>query len=280
MDEVATLSSRAAKRADARASTCSSCTSPTAICCRRFISPRREPAHRRIRRQPREPHALSRSRCSTRCARSWPDEKPISVRISATDWVATSGITGEDSVAHREDAQGPWLRPGRRLGRPDHARRQAGLWPHVPDAVRRAGAHEAGIPTIAVGNITTRRPGQHDRRRGPRRLVALARPHLPTRISRCDAAALYGFGARAGRYNTRRPRIRPSAWPSAPRPRPCRCARRPSRAATGGRRPKKVARRRSSAVGAIPSGVLSPSRATRGPLPCPRGRGWRAQRAG
>ncbi len=50
----------------------------------------------------------------------WPDDKPMSVRISATDWI-DGGVTGDDAVADRADVRGCRLRPDRRLDRPDRS---------------------------------------------------------------------------------------------------------------------------------------------------------------
>ncbi len=51
----------------------------------------------------------TRWRCSRRCARPGPTEKPISVRISATDWVGDDGVTPDEAVGDRADVRG---RPG------------------------------------------------------------------------------------------------------------------------------------------------------------------------
>ena len=101
---------------------------------------------------------------------AWPAHLPMSVRISAHDW-APGGNTADDAVTGGAPVQAGRLRHDRRLQRPDHARRQAGLWPHVPDAVfgphpqrgrhchHRRGRHQRG------------RPCQQHHRRRPRRPV-------------------------------------------------------------------------------------------------------------
>ncbi len=82
----------------------------------------------------------------------WPAAKPMSVRISATDWVE-GGITGDDAVliarAFRDGS-----RPAGRLGRTNLHHGQARLWPHVPNPFSDRIRNEAGVPTMAVGNIT------------------------------------------------------------------------------------------------------------------------------
>ena len=50
------------------------------------------------------------------CRAEWPAAKPISVRISATDWYP-GGFTGDDAVELAGTAPGPRLRPGRCLHR-------------------------------------------------------------------------------------------------------------------------------------------------------------------
>ena len=53
---------------------------------------------------------------------AWPDEKPMSVRISATDW-EDGGLTGDDAVEVARAVPRGGLRSDRRLDRPDHCRR-------------------------------------------------------------------------------------------------------------------------------------------------------------
>ena len=67
----------------------------------------------------------------------WPADKPISVRISANDWVGADGITPEDAVAIARLLQGGRRRHHRRVGRPDLAGGAARVRAHVPDAVLR-----------------------------------------------------------------------------------------------------------------------------------------------
>ena len=61
---------------------------------------------------------------------------PMSVRISAHDWVE-GGITPDDAVRDRARLQGGRRRPDRLLVGPGQQAAEAGLRPHVPDAVRR-----------------------------------------------------------------------------------------------------------------------------------------------
>ena len=122
----------------------------------------------------------------------WPEERPMSVRISATDWVA-GGVDGPEAVeiARAFQAAGadiihvsagqtsPAARPvyGRMFQTP------------LSDRIR----NEAGVPTIAVGNITE--PDQVNAiiAAGRADLCALARPHLTDPQWTLRAAAALGY---------------------------------------------------------------------------------------
>jgi hypothetical protein len=64
---------------------------------------------------------------------AWPPAKPMSVRISATDW-HEHGVTGEDSVLIAEAFAAAGRRPRRRLDRAGRPERAAGLRAVLPDA--------------------------------------------------------------------------------------------------------------------------------------------------
>ena len=89
---------RGARWPSAPASTCWSCTTPTATCCR--PSSRRSPTGARddyggsLENRMRFPLEVFRAVRAV-----WPAGKPISVRISANDWVGAEGVTPEDAVA-------------------------------------------------------------------------------------------------------------------------------------------------------------------------------------
>ena len=93
-------------------------------------------AHRRIRRLARKPHALP-ARGVPRHARGLAGRE--------ADVGAHLGDRLAGRRPHRRRRRRRWrgclresrLRPDRRLDRPDHAGRRAGLRPHVPDAVLR-----------------------------------------------------------------------------------------------------------------------------------------------
>jgi anthraniloyl-CoA monooxygenase len=121
----------------------------------------------------------------------WPQEKPMSVRISATDW-AEGGLTGEDSVelARMFAAAGCDLidvSTGQTV--PD-AEPLYGRMFQTPfsDQIR----NEAGLATMCVGAITTADQVNTIVAAGRADLVALARPHLVDPSFTMQAAAWYG----------------------------------------------------------------------------------------
>jgi len=123
----------------------------------------------------------------------WPKRKPISCRISATDWVADGGLTGVDAVevakmlyAHGADIIDVSSGQTSPDADPVYGRM---FQTHLSEQVRL----EARVPTIAVGNITT--PDQVNTivAAGRADLVALARPHLTEPHFTLKAAAHYGY---------------------------------------------------------------------------------------
>ena len=127
----------------------------------------------------------------------WPQAKPISVRLSATDWVADRGLTAADSVAIARmlKAQGCDLVDVSAGQTTTEARPVYGRMFQVPfaDQIRQ----EAGIATIAVGNITTADQVNTIVASGRADLVALARPHLADPYFTLRAATQYGYRAQA-----------------------------------------------------------------------------------
>jgi anthraniloyl-CoA monooxygenase len=122
----------------------------------------------------------------------WPEYKPISVRISATDWVE-GGITPDDAVeiARAFDAAGADLidvSAGQtsRLARPVYGRM---FQTPFSDRIR----NELRIATMAVGNITDADQVNSIVAAGRADLVALARPHLSDPYFTLHAAAQLGY---------------------------------------------------------------------------------------
>jgi anthraniloyl-CoA monooxygenase len=122
---------------------------------------------------------------------AWPAHKPMSVRISATDW-AGGGITGDDAV-HIAQA---FAEAGVDLvdvstGQTVHdAQPVYGRMFQTPfsDQVR----NEARVATMCVGNITTADQVNTILAAGRADLVALGRPHLVDPSFTLRAAAWYG----------------------------------------------------------------------------------------
>jgi anthraniloyl-CoA monooxygenase len=124
------------------------------------------------------------------CREAWPKEKPMSVRISATDW-APGGLSGEDLVAATRmlkeagcdliDVSTGQTVPQQR---PVYGRMYQASY---ADWVR----NEVGIATMTVGAITT--PDQVNTllAAGKADLVALARPHLANPYFTLQASAWY-----------------------------------------------------------------------------------------
>jgi anthraniloyl-CoA monooxygenase len=122
--------------------------------------------------------------------RVWPADKPMSVRISATDW-KDGGLTGADAVevARAFAAAGCDLidvSSGQTV--PDAAPIYGRMF-QTPfaDQIR----NEAGLATMCVGAITTADQVNTILAAGRADLVALARPHLVDPSFTLHAAAWY-----------------------------------------------------------------------------------------
>jgi anthraniloyl-CoA monooxygenase len=123
---------------------------------------------------------------------AWPADRPMSVRISATDWVA-DGIDGADAVAiarafHAAGADILHVSTGQTS--PDATPVYGRMW-QTPfsDRVR----NEAHVPTIAVGNITEADQVNSIIAAGRADLCSLARPHLSDPNWTLRAAAELGY---------------------------------------------------------------------------------------
>jgi anthraniloyl-CoA monooxygenase len=126
---------------------------------------------------------------------SWPAARPMSVRISATDWVEGDGLPGDEAVAvaaafHQAGADILHVSTGQTsaAARPVYGRMFQTPW---SDRIR----NEAGVPTIAVGNITEPDQVNSIVAAGRADLCALARPHLTDPHWTLRAAAELGFAA-------------------------------------------------------------------------------------
>jgi anthraniloyl-CoA monooxygenase len=123
---------------------------------------------------------------------AWPVERPMSVRISATDWVE-DGLPGEEAVAvaaafHRAGADIIHISTGQTAAaaQPVYGRMFQTPW---SDRIR----NEAGVATIAVGNIIEPDQVNSIIAAGRADLCALARPHLTDPHWTLRAAAELGF---------------------------------------------------------------------------------------
>lgn len=122
----------------------------------------------------------------------WPEDRPISVRISATDWVGEDGVTGDEAVeiarAFKDhgcdiiDVSAGQTTPD---AKPVYGRMFQTMF---SEQIR----NEAGIPTVAVGNITTADQVNTIVAAGRADVVALARPHLTNPHFTLEASAWYG----------------------------------------------------------------------------------------
>jgi anthraniloyl-CoA monooxygenase len=125
---------------------------------------------------------------------AWPDEKPMSVRISATDWV-DGGLTGDDAV----EVARAFAEAGCDLIDVSTGQTVADAQPvfgrmfQTPfsDQIR----NDAGLATMCVGAITTADQVNTIIAAGRADLVALARPHLVDPYFAMRAAAWYGAPA-------------------------------------------------------------------------------------
>jgi anthraniloyl-CoA monooxygenase len=109
---------------------------------------------------------------------AWPEDKPMSVRISATDWLGEGGITAEDAVAIAKafKAAGVDIIDVSAGQTSLEAQPVYGRMFQTPfaDAVR----NDAGVATMAVGNIFETDHVNSIIAAGRADLCCLARPHL------------------------------------------------------------------------------------------------------
>ncbi|MER6088823.1 bifunctional salicylyl-CoA 5-hydroxylase/oxidoreductase [Streptomyces bluensis] len=122
----------------------------------------------------------------------WPEERPMTVRISATDW-ADGGTTAEDAVeiarafaAHGADAVDVSTGQVVAYERPEYGR---SYQTPFADRIR----HEVGVPVIAVGAISSWDDVNSLVLAGRTDLCALARPHLYDPNWTLHAAAEQGY---------------------------------------------------------------------------------------
>jgi anthraniloyl-CoA monooxygenase len=125
------------------------------------------------------------------CRREWGDEKPLSVRISAVDW-AEGGLEADDAVElarilHAHGCDIVDVSSGQVVADQAPAYGRSYQTPFA-DRIR----NEAGVPTIAVGAISSPEDVNTIILAGWADLCALARPHLYDPYWTLHAAAEYG----------------------------------------------------------------------------------------
>jgi anthraniloyl-CoA monooxygenase len=127
---------------------------------------------------------------------AWPADKPMSVRISATDWTE-GGITGDDAVliARAFAEHGCDLIDVSTGQTVADAKPIYGRMFQTPFAEQIR--NEAGLRTMCVGNITTADQVNTILAAGRADLVALGRPHLTDPYFTLRAAAQYGVDGQA-----------------------------------------------------------------------------------
>ena len=122
----------------------------------------------------------------------WPQEKPISVRISANDWVGDEGVTPQEAVeiAHLLKQAGVDICDVSSGQTSKRAQPVYGRMYQTPfsDRIRQ----ETGMATMAVGNIYEPDHVNSILMAGRADLVCLARPHLANPYWTLHAAAALG----------------------------------------------------------------------------------------
>ena len=123
---------------------------------------------------------------------AWPEDKPMSVRISATDWTGEDGVTAAESVeiARRFEAAGADIIDVSAGQTSTSAKPVYGRMFQTPfsDRIR----NETGIRTMAVGNIYEPDHVNSILMAGRADLVCLGRPHLADPYWTLHAATALG----------------------------------------------------------------------------------------
>jgi anthraniloyl-CoA monooxygenase len=126
---------------------------------------------------------------------SWPEDRPISVRISATDWMESpeQGLTPDEGVAIARELgkHGCDIIDVSTAGNTPDSQPITGRMYQVPFAERiRA---ETGLTVMAVGAISGADQCNTILAAGRADLCAMARPHLQNPAITLDASARYQF---------------------------------------------------------------------------------------
>jgi len=143
----------------------------------------------------------------------WPAERPISVRISASDWLdEEGGLTPDDSVAVARilKEHGCDIVDVSSAGNVPESEPVYGRMYQVPFAEKIR--YETAMPVMAVGAILDWDHANTIVAAGRADLCALARPHLADPYLTAHAAAAYGIEDQPwpGQYMPGKPRPKPS----------------------------------------------------------------------
>ena len=124
---------------------------------------------------------------------AWPEDKPMAVRISATDWLGDDGMTIEDSVelSERLRAAGCDLIDVSTAGNSPDSKPEYGRMYQVPFAEQIR--HAVDIPVMAVGAVLDADQANTILAAGRADLVAMARPHLRDAYLTRRAAEQYEY---------------------------------------------------------------------------------------
>ncbi len=139
---------------------------------------------------------------------AWPEERPISVRISATDWLGERGVTAAESVevAKLLKDAGCDVIDVSSAGNSPESEPDYGRMYQVPFAERIR--HEAKIPVAAVGALLGADHANTVLAAGRADLAVMARPHLRDPYLTLHAAERYEIWDHPwpGQYDLARPR--------------------------------------------------------------------------
>ena len=125
--------------------------------------------------------------------RAWPEERPLAVRVSATDWLGDRGTTGDETVelARRLRAEGCDLIDVSTAGNSPESRPEYGRMYQVPFAEKIR--HAVDIPVMTVGAVLDADQANTILAAGRADLVAMARPHLRDAYLTRRAAEKYEY---------------------------------------------------------------------------------------
>ncbi len=142
---------------------------------------------------------------------AWPEDRPIGVRISATDWVVEGGMTIEDAVAFSLmlKERGGDIVDVSSGGNSPASKVVYGRMYQVPFAEQIR--YEVGIPTMAVGAISGADHANTVIAAERADLCALARAHLNDPYLTLHAATKYGYEAQWWPEQYARGRPKPGA---------------------------------------------------------------------